>query len=238
MNYKNVNIIEKGDKRYIKFHHKSGKRKQFRYYDNTPIDAYDKLYKDKEKGKYKGSSKKYIDLFMNRHKQKVVKPEHKKIILKGKRMMKKNVSFNSGILKGTSRTEIPDINKMTASINKYYEDLFKTLVYDKDLLKIIATRHNVQKLKHRLQHNIIYFDQNGSPLGTTSVIGTKEPEMVIQDQRKVIQKYSFLEDSSLDRGSGKSAGFKKMLEEMGYPQYRHYSNGQISRVSVEIIFRN
>lgn len=76
--------------------------------------------------------------------------------------------------KGISKWIIYDMFELGYDkINEVYMNLFKPLIHDKDLLKIVAKEDNVQKVKHRFEYVIELRNKNGERVAGMSHIGKK-----------------------------------------------------------------
>ena len=79
----------------------------------------------------------------------------KKPYTKYLQQIKKKPTINKAIKKGITTTTTKNIlNATNKTIKKVNQKSIKTLVKDKDLLKIVSKEENLKKIRHRYEHRI------------------------------------------------------------------------------------
>ena len=182
--------------RYYKFNNKQGQ-----------IDATKNYYIDKY---IKKINKKNIDTYNNykkayNEKIKGIKPYKRKRVYRQAEQyiskIKKRGSIESNIKKGIKDSVIKDIvTAKTEDITKAKKELLKDLVLDKDLLNLLISNENFNKLKNRMEYRLKAIDKYGNILIRAQAHG-KTINQVQQELRKAIKnnkevssfKYRFLD---------------------------------------------
>lgn len=86
--------------------------------------------------------------------------------------------------KGTTTTTIENTFKFTPQdIKQQYKTLLKPLIKDDDILDIMASEENMQKIQYRLQYQITLTDINGNQIANLNHIGQKTITRVLTDMK-------------------------------------------------------
>lgn len=210
-------------------------RKRYKYIPGTKLDDYKNYYETytKQKGR-QPTIKEYIT---HKYTKKIPIQKKKK---QGIKIIRRKPKIDKIIKKGITRATIKNIyNTNNLEIKNAYKKLLKPLVKDKGLLELLCTEENINKLRYRFEHRIIF---NGQPkiyegeyepynteLTTITNIGKKNTKQVIQQITQQIPPGSELNETRL---------FKLLdrLKEQGY-NYHHKDSGRVSGARLEIIFR-
>lgn len=189
-----------------------------------------------KKGNHPGRYYKYalevpVDNYVNRYTANILS----RIATPGKKikhevLSRKKVYIEKSIKSGVTKVLIPEIRNISNNeLNKYKEKLLKKLVKDKELLKIIATEHNFEKIKHRIEHKII-IQQDKNTLVTCSTFN-KSPEKLKSEIERNIK------NGELVDNKGYNSTIKRKLELLQYQNISLQKDGNINKVSIEMKFR-
>lgn len=146
-------------------------RKGWQYY------VYDK---DTKKGRYysfrKGSEKIVKKRYEWKVKKKGTEFKRKEYLKRLKTYKTKEPTVRQLMKKkeGVSSVIIPDIKKISHSliVNKQKE-LLRPFVSDEGILDLLVQEGNMQKLKNRLEHKTIYYDEKNQEIGKSINAGKK-----------------------------------------------------------------
>lgn len=130
---------------------------------------------------------------------------------------------------GISKTNIKNIERLTGNQAQIeYKKLLSPLVKDKELLDLLATEHNVQKFKNRLEL-VINIHGEGQILGTINKIGVTLIEAT-NDMKKLIKEIGLI-----DKQYPKI--LTDWLKENKYNIKQLYKTGVINNIHGQLIFR-
>lgn len=232
-----INIVTLNNKsrKGIYLYVKGEKGTPARYYkftnDKAQIDAtkqyyVDKYVKKKSIGTYKNYQKAYSD------KAQGIKPKQR---TKAHRQaeqyiskIKKRGSIASNIKRGVQSSTIQNIlSSKTEDLTKIKKELLEDLVLDKDLLNLLITDENFNKLKNRLEYTILAKDRSGSTLIEASVHGKTLNEVKNEIQKAL--------NNNMEVSKTKYR-FLDYLKKLGWEGERK-KDGVINNVQLTVVFR-
>lgn len=117
------------------------------------------------------------------------------------------------------------------AVQASYARLMKNHVSDIDLIRILATEENMQKVKHRFEFNIQLLDNAGAELAHMHHIGEKTLQEVVNDMQNNIRPKMKIEDFS--------PSFKQRLDANTNRAYTfsHKRNGVLESINIRTTFR-
>lgn len=206
----------------------------YKFSEDDTIDPYIEYYKDRyvgKKSKAKGTIKKYRDTY----KAKILGQKIKRTPISQKadrylKKIKKRPTLESQVEKGIGQAIIRD--GRTAGqhhIRQATQNLLRKLVLDKKLLEIISTEENMKKIKHRLEHRLIFIGADKKIIGKSAVFRKTTTE-VIRDIKNIVGRN---EEVIKQR----TPALATKLTNYGYQKYDHRKDGKITTTKVHIIFR-
>lgn len=228
-NYNNTS--RKGDYLYIKI---KGKRAGIYKYTTTLIDPYIQYYKDHINNQTKGTIEDYKKVYETpTKKQNKLHKKYKPLITQAQQytqQIKKTKNIQQHLKKGITQTTIPNVLTATQeTINKAKQKLLEPLVLDKQILQIITTPQNFNKLQHRIEYKLNVKNEKEETLGTTNKFNDN-PENIIHQTKQIIKK-----DESIKKSE--TSKIQRKLENNGWNKYEHKKDGYIETVSLTLIFR-
>lgn len=150
--------------------------------------------------------------------------------IKEKKQEKKNIKgiksqkIGSVFEKKTSKLIIEDIlNIPTNEINLKYKELFRKVIYDKDLMDIMIQQENINKIKHRFEIRATAYDVDGT-IVLEMIKGSGGDLMTLKEKmRKGIWRGASV-DYDIDLGDGYI--------------FKIVNKGNINSVKTTIVFRS
>lgn len=141
--------------------------------------------------------------------------------------------IQSILTSGTSIVEIPDLEKInTTDTKKFYDDLLKKHIEDKDLRKVMIEEENMKKIAFRLEHKLKVYGTNKQIIGESTTIGLRTTTQLVQQLKNqgALRKGVEMQSKTFE-----NAG---ITEQNGWrtPDIRE-DGATIGRVSLTIIFR-
>lgn len=156
-------------------------------------------------------------------KQKIRHGQYKKAGIKTTKKTNINTLFQRGIRTIT----IKDIQKVPESdINKHYQELFKGLINDKNLMKLMIQEENIQKIKGAFETQIKVYDINNHLLAEAKK-GSGDDLMNLKKLGTKINKGREIDETGHYLNDIKNAGYQISIHDKGICQ----------RVEIKLIFR-
>lgn len=235
----NIQLTEKNTKSrkglyiQITYTNKKGKKirptRLYKYRGQETIDIYHKYYQDKYiHKKPRGTLQNYLKHYLQNYKPQKGQTYTgltKSIHQYKTQQKKREHNIQTTITKGITTTTTPDAHTTTPQkIQQTLTKLYAPLVKDKDLLHLLTTQTNQQKIKHRLEHRITITNQKNETIATLTKTN-KTLQEVINDIQQNTKKNTKLE-----------YGFKA-LKNLGYTIQHQQQNETIKKISIQTIFR-
>lgn len=206
------NKSRKGTFIYIKENKIPGR--YYKYDPKIPIEAYTTFYLSKQNPNMITPSAKTFKKQYKTPKKSTIK--------------RKSVNINKAFKKGISSVTIKNARQISHfKVKKAYKTLLEPLVRDTGILNLITQDTNINKLKNRFQHKILFKNEKGKLLAEGEIIG-KTTKDVIKDLKKIMKPKTELRDDYTNN--------IKLLKNKGY-KYSHLNNGKLASIDLEIIFR-
>jgi len=180
------------------------------------------------KYKYKQGSKLYDYLEKYRKNYgKNVKDNPERYIKK----IEKRKGFENLFKKGWNWGKIDDTSKMNRyNITEAYKTTIKPLVMDKELLNLISLPENLDKISHRFQHTLTFYNDVGEKLGQITSFSGKKIDEIIKDQKEMIY---FGAEVGIDYNKN---NLLQEAKKRGY-EVKIEKEGTIANSTLTIIFR-
>lgn len=139
------------------------------------------------------------------------------------------MAIEKEINKGITKTTIQNIERITGSrAQQTYKEALKPLVNNKEMLDILSTEHNIQKIKNRFEIQL-HIQEGTKILGTINTIGKTLIE-ASNDMRELIQEIGIL-DTKYPKP------LTDFLKKHRYGILTLKENGTIKHVHATLIFR-
>lgn len=215
-NWKLVNLNNKNRKgtyiyiqgRYYKYHGKRGE-----------IEATIQYHKDNKRKNKKGTRGSYIRKYKKEEKQGI----------KYLKKIKKKGTIEQNIKKGIGKATITNISRTGNTQKKQaLRKLLKNLVIDKEIREIMILPENINKLKHRMEYKITFYNDEAEPLLRSSKMNTTI-ENVLQDTQWVEQQRERIDNTSPQKVT-------EQLKRTGWKNIQLTKEGNCTHTKLEIKF--
>lgn len=220
--------------RYIQIKQKGKPTGLYKIDEDTKLDVYKNYYIDKHIKKRKNIT---IQQYKKAYKEKTLGIKTKKRTRPVRsaeqyiaRLKRKGYNIERNLKGGIGKTTIKNAYATNPNkIKKHTKELLKYNVLDKELLELIATEENIEKIKHRLEYIIEIKGRDGETLATART-HNKTPKKVINELKRNIKPGEKVEEKSPNK-------IRDIFKALHYKGYRHQSEGKVQKINIEIIFR-
>lgn len=229
MEIKIINLNNKTRKgTYIYLKEKNYPARYYEYKAGDIIDSYKEHYINtyilkNKKATIKQYKQAYTQATQTGQKHELINQQAYKYI----EQLKNKPSVQKAIKTGITTTIIKNAqNAGNTQLKKAKTELLEPLVLDKQLLKLLIKDENFNKLKHRLEYQILGKGKNGEKRISATKFNT-EPETIIEELKKTIKQN---EETNM-------SNYIKKLELNAWKNMEKGQNGQINTIDLKIIFR-
>lgn len=230
------NKSRKGLYIYIKAHKKPSRL--YKYYGETgEIEATKKYYEDRyiKKKPLARSQQAYKKVYIN--KIQGIKPKKRTSITRQADAYLKKVSkqktIETRIKKGIAKVKISNPHKAPPStIKKGLKKLLGQLVYDKQLVEILTTEVNLEKIKHRFEYTLILKNEKKQAMTTIHKFN-QTPQKTIQEIKNTIKGGEQIDTSRPYNNVIETLTARKWVQPTNYTG----KQGKITSTELTITFR-
>lgn len=231
------NKNRKGTYIYLKEPNKKGA--YYKINTTEQLDPIIQYHKDKTQKNTQGTIKQYKNAWQQAFKNQKPKKPNKTYTYADQKVKKfrKNRKLQQNIRRGLTNVTINNtLNTTTTEIHKKTKELLRPLVYDQQILNLLATDHNMQKLKIRLEHRITLKGKNEEQLGTASIFQKTSNETIIQ-LKDAFKTGEAITPNTRTKGGLTIPSTSTKLKQLGYKGINIITNGELRSIKTTIIFR-